>query len=201
MGTFWVGVQEVKMSWLFLGLVLVSFSSSILTQKPDPLCPFGDGTCPITLDNVVDVYYHDVVDFRSCQRECAQIEDCHFWTMFNVTDDPKDHKKCFLFKTCDHLEPCMDCITGPDAPLYDPDLCDNNGNRTCETSKDNIVDVYYFDVDDTFSCPDQCKMLPDCHFWTHFDVTDDPHPHHKCFLYKECTITEPCSTCETGGPI
>merc|ERR1712184_67079 len=88
-----------------------------------------------------------------------------------------------------------------DLPLYNPDDCDNNGNYTCETSLQNIVDVYYFDVQDTFSCKDQCKMLPDCKYWTHFDVMDDPQPHHKCFLYKDCTIKEPCASCETGGPV
>ena len=48
---------------------------------------------------------------------------------------------------------------GPDLPLYNPDDCDNNGNFTCETSLQNIVDVYYFDVQDTFSCKDQVSFL------------------------------------------
>jgi len=187
------------MSWFICGLVLLSFSSVSLAKDDD--CPFGPGSCPVHLDNVVDVFYHDVIDIRSCQRECNQIGECHFWTMFNVTDEPTDHKKCFLFKTCDHLDPCDECISGPDLPLYNPDDCDNNGNYTCETSLQNIVDVYYFDVQDTFSCKDQCKMLPDCKYWTHFDVMDDPQPHHKCFLYKDCTIKEPCASCETGGPV
>ena len=46
-------------------------------------------------------------------------------------------------------------FTGPDLPLYDPDNCDHNGNFTCETSLDNVVDIYYFDAEDTFSCIDQ----------------------------------------------
>ena len=40
------------------------------------------------------------------------IEDCKFFTMFGVNDDPTDHMKCLLFKTCDPLEACDDCITG-----------------------------------------------------------------------------------------
>ena len=32
--------------------------------------------------------------------------------MYGVADDPTDHKKCYLFKTCDELEPCDDCTTG-----------------------------------------------------------------------------------------
>ena len=27
-------------------------------------------------------------------------------------DDPTDHMKCFLFKTCDYLDPCDECISG-----------------------------------------------------------------------------------------
>ena len=64
------------------------------------------------LGNTVDVYFHDVADLRSCQRECNQIADCHFWTMKPDADDPTDHMKCFLFKTCDYLDPCDECISG-----------------------------------------------------------------------------------------
>ena len=92
--------------------ILQSLYNVISTLAKDDDCPFGPGSCPVHLDNVVDVFYHDVIDIRSCQRECNQIGECHFWTMFNVTDEPTDHKKCFLFKTCDHLDPCDECISG-----------------------------------------------------------------------------------------
>jgi len=186
---------------MMVGLILLAGTTMTLSQTPpkDEDCPFGPGSCPVTLDNVVDVYFHDVDDIRSCQRECRQIEECHFFTMFPESDDPHDHMKCFLFKTCDHLEACDDCMTGPELPIIDDDSCNNNdGNYTCETALDNVVDVYYFDVEDTFSCKDQCNMLDDCNFWTFFDVQDAPQPHHKCFLFKECNIHEPCKTCETG---
>ena len=67
---------------------------------------------PSFLGNTVDVYFHDVADLRSCQRECNQIADCHFWTMKPDADSPTDHMKCFLFKTCDYLDPCDECISG-----------------------------------------------------------------------------------------
>jgi len=185
---------------MMVGLILLAGTTLTLSQTPpkDEDCPFGPGSCPVTLDNVVDVYFHDVDDIRSCQRECRQIEDCKFFTMKPESDDPHDHMKCFLFKTCDHLEACEQCITGPELPIIDDDHCNNDGNYTCETSLDNVVDVYYFDVEDTFSCKDQCNMLDDCNFWTFFDVPDAPQPHHKCFLFRECNIHEPCKTCETG---
>ena len=49
-------------------------------------------------------------------------------------------------------------ILGPELPIIDDDHCNNDGNYTCETSLDNVVDVYYFDVEDTFSCKDQVSI-------------------------------------------
>merc|ERR1711997_1133882 len=97
---------------LMVGLFLLAGATlSLAHPDPDDECPFGPGSCPVTLDNVVDVYFHDVDDIRSCQRECRQIEECKFFTMFPESDNPHDHMKCFLFKTCDHLEACDDCMT------------------------------------------------------------------------------------------
>ena len=48
----------------------------------------------------------------SCQQHCLDLDECHFFTMYGVKDTPKDHMKCFMFKTCDHLEPCPECTTG-----------------------------------------------------------------------------------------
>jgi len=182
-------------SWQLFAFLILALSSVTLSQNDDEDCPFTNGSCPVTLDNVVDVYFHDIADRRSCQRECQQIGECHFFTMFGVNDDPTDHMKCFLFKTCDTLEPCDECTTGPDYPPIDN--CTSE-NYTCGTELNNIVDVFYFDADDTISCQQQCQMLPTCNFWTQFDETDDPQPHHKCFLFKNCNIHEDCAKCETG---
>merc|ERR1711981_122615 len=125
---------------------LISCSALTSSQDQDDDCPFTDGSCPVTLDNVVDVFFHDIADRRSCQRECQMIDECKFFTMYGVNDDPTDHMKCLLFKTCDPLEACDDCITGPELPLIDLNNCTiPDGNFTCETSLDNVVDVYYFD--------------------------------------------------------
>jgi hypothetical protein len=48
-------------------LVLLSCSTLTFSQTDDD-CPFTDGSCPVTLDNVVDVFFHDIADRRSCQR-------------------------------------------------------------------------------------------------------------------------------------
>jgi len=160
----------------------------------DPECPFTNGTCPVTKDNVLDVFFFDVMDRVSCQTHCKDIEECHFFTQFGVDDEPMDHTKCFLFKTCDHLEPCRDCQTGPEDPPIYPCLPDN---YICGTELDNIVDVFYFDAEDNFSCPHQCSLLDDCEWWTHWEVPD---ARHKCFLFRNCHVHEDCApaTCTTG---
>merc|ERR1711997_302672 len=168
---------------------LISCSALTSSQDQDDDCPFTDGSCPVTLDNVVDVFFHDIADRRSCQRECQQIEDCKFFTMFGEKDSPTDHMKCFLFRKCDTLEPCNDCTTGPDYPPINNCTVIPPDNYTCGTTLDNIVDVFFFDAEDTFSCKDQCQLLDDCNFWTMLDVPD-PTPHHKCFLYKNCNEHE-----------
>merc|ERR1712080_570254 len=120
---------------LMVGLILLAGTTMTLSKKDDEDCPFRSGCCGVGLGDVVDVYFHDIDDKRSCQRECRQIEECKFFTMKPDPDDPHDHMKCFLFKTCDPMEACDDCITGPELPLYDPDDCFNDdGNYTCETS-------------------------------------------------------------------
>ena len=75
-------------------------------------CQFGPGICPVEIDNVVDVFYFDVADGFSCQEHCMDLEDCKFFSMYGVKDSPKDHMKCFAFKSCDHLDPCDECTTG-----------------------------------------------------------------------------------------
>ena len=96
----------------FMIAIIFLAGTTLTLSKDDDDCPFTNGSCPVTLDNVVDVYFHDIADRRSCQRECSIIEDCKFFTMFGVDDTPTDHMKCFLFKTCDYLEACDDCTTG-----------------------------------------------------------------------------------------
>jgi len=169
-------------------------------------CPFGPGTCPVDKDNVVDVFFFDIEDRLSCQKHCVDIPDCHFFTQFGTDmPEPKTPKtKCFLFKTCDELEPCPECETGPDQPPIYPCIPDN---YICGTELDNIVDVFYFDDIDNFSCHHQCTLVDECNFWTHF-VNEQQR--HKCFLFKNCHVHEDCTPdcddkhencvpqCETG---
>ena len=54
---------------LLVTLVTLALTSAEVSRV-DPDCPFGPGICPINLDNVVDIFYHDITDDLSCQWEC-----------------------------------------------------------------------------------------------------------------------------------
>lgn len=97
--------------------IILSFLALSQAQSVLPECPFFPGTCPMNVDNIIDVMYHDIIDDFSCQSECRALEDCNYFTMFGATTElGEPTKKCFLFKSCDHIIDCPpefdDCITG-----------------------------------------------------------------------------------------
>ncbi len=45
------------------GIVLATLAFGLTNaQNPTEDCPFVPGSCPVTIDNVVDVYFHDIDD-------------------------------------------------------------------------------------------------------------------------------------------
>jgi len=179
-------------------MALVASTATALGNDSNP-CPFGPGICPTTKENILDVFYHDVTDEYSCQERCKDTEGCHFFTMYGIHDTPKDHMKCFVFRSCEYLDPCEECTTGPsDLPMPHPVPPCDPPNYMCETTRQNILDVDYFDAKDDFSCHHQCTLEADCKFWTEFKV---PNQKHKCFLFKDCKTHEPCDPyqCDTGS--
>merc|ERR1711894_212557 len=173
MGTsqrFEVRVRGFRMMSVNSGLVLLTLAVASASAYSvgngsiwDEDCPFYPGSCPVTKDNVVDVFFFDIEDRLSCQKHCVDIPDCHFFTQFGIDQkEPLQPKtKCFLFKTCDELEPSPECETGPDHPPIYPCIPDN---YICGTELDNIVDVFYFDDIDNFSCHHQCTLVDECNF-------------------------------------
>ena len=93
-------------------LILLGSVEGSFGQNSTNGCQFGPGICPVTIGNVVDVFYFDADDEYSCQEHCLDLEECHFFTMYSVKDSPKNHIKCFTFKSCGNLEPCDECTTG-----------------------------------------------------------------------------------------
>ncbi len=84
---------------------------------PDPVDPddcIDDTatTCETTKENVVDIFYYDEIDFFSCEQKCIEIDDCHYWSQFSMVAFDSPVNKCFLFRTCDNTEACIDCVTG-----------------------------------------------------------------------------------------
>merc|ERR1712018_1038437 len=159
MGQTWRSPCKM-LSSLFL-FVALAFGCALAQVEGDD-CPFYPGTCPITVDNVVEVSYYDTLDDFSCQADCQTNPLCKYFTMFN--DDFSAHKKCFHFKEC--LEPCADCVTGPEFPNID--FCVTKTDRqvfeipvenfpaeakkemgyVCDMTLGNIIDLYMFDDQD-----------------------------------------------------
>ncbi len=54
----------------------------------DPDCPFVHGSCPVTLDNVIDVFFYDIVDQASCQHQC-KVKKQFTITSFSTKWHPK----------------------------------------------------------------------------------------------------------------
>lgn len=51
------------------GFVLFALAAGLANaQIPSDECPFVPGSCPVTIDNVVDVYFHDVNDYVRIKR-------------------------------------------------------------------------------------------------------------------------------------
>jgi hypothetical protein len=50
-------------------------------------------------------------------------------------------------------------FSGPEFPPIDKTNCTYDGNHTCNTDINNIVDVYYFDASDFLSCHHQVTIL------------------------------------------
>ena len=93
-------------------------------------------------------YYKFVFLFYqvSCQKQCQTIPDCHFFTMFGVDDTPLDHNKCFLFKTCDHMESCPDCTSGKFLNNLKKGLGQNAETRALKNESAEITHPYFHET-------------------------------------------------------
>merc|ERR1711892_1597593 len=70
---------------------------------------FQPAACPLRENNMVG--YNDTVpDTAACQKSCGQNAACKFFTHYNTT--------CYHLASCDNLESCQDCISGPPSPPF-----------------------------------------------------------------------------------
>jgi hypothetical protein len=190
---------------ILAALAAVVFASTA-TNAQIVDCPFVQGICPITLDNVLDVAYHDLTDPYSCQRTCRLGNpNCNFFTIFDDSELAK--KKCFHFAKCG-IE-CEECITGPTLPEIDDCIVKKKtlpipapkkvvrevNGYVCDMNRFNIVDIGFYDLLDEFSCPIECDAEEDCNF--HTTYIPEGGSQKKCFLFKECGVPEDCASCDT----
>ncbi len=80
-------------------------------SDPDDCFSTGE-TCETNEENVVDIFYFDPDDDFSCEQRCEESNQCHYWSQFLIETYDAITNKCFLFRTCDNTEPCIECITG-----------------------------------------------------------------------------------------
>ena len=57
-GLDWMSQTKIMPHFFFVVVILTKFL--IFSQNDNEDCPFTHGSCPVTLDNVVDVYFHDI---------------------------------------------------------------------------------------------------------------------------------------------
>merc|ERR1712142_1126072 len=71
---------------------------------------FQEGACPLSQDNIVgsDRFSETAQDCQDLCREAGHA-DCNFFTHFNT--------ECYLLTSCDVVEPCEGCMSGPADPL------------------------------------------------------------------------------------
>jgi len=90
----------------FFALLALTFSG-VLGQD----CGlFQEGACPLSEDNIVgsDRFSETAQDCQDLCREAGHA-DCNFFTHFNT--------ECYLLTSCDVVEPCEGCMSGPADPL------------------------------------------------------------------------------------
>jgi len=70
---------------------------------------FQPAACPLIENNMVG-YNNTIPDTAVCQESCGNNAACKFFTHYNTT--------CYHLASCDYLESCQDCISGPPSPHF-----------------------------------------------------------------------------------
>jgi len=86
-----------------------STTGSVSTTTGSPCDAFYEGVCPLGQENIVgsDRFSPDP---EHCQDLCRRHgEECQFFTHLGT--------ECYLLSTCDGIEPCDGCLSGPRDPV------------------------------------------------------------------------------------
>merc|ERR1712106_919226 len=90
--------------------LLIFISLAIASTLSQDCSVFQEGACPLSEEFIVGSdRFTDTP--QSCQDLCREVahSDCAFFTHFNT--------ECYLLTTCDTVEPCDGCMSGPSNPL------------------------------------------------------------------------------------
>merc|ERR1712106_46056 len=90
--------------------LLIFLSLAIASTMSQDCSVFQEGACPLSEEYIVGSdRFTDT--WEACQDLCREVahSDCAFFTHFNT--------ECYLLTTCDTVEPCDGCMSGPSNPL------------------------------------------------------------------------------------
>merc|ERR1711915_818450 len=83
-----------------LTLILTVASCSSTRNSCDE---FFSDSCPLYEDAILSFRHTDTAG--QCQDLCRNFEGCEFFTWFET--------QCYLLNSCDYIEACLCCISGP----------------------------------------------------------------------------------------
>merc|ERR1719431_1813929 len=185
-------------------LLLVLKVMQVMVEAGD-CSEFHPAACPLSEDNILG-YNNSVQSITDCQERCGEVSACNFFTHYDST--------CYHLSSCDSLEICQDCISGPPSPPFTscpwpPSPTTDLPPTTTTTAGDMCGEILTDSVcyiDDTNiittqhdmtvgECQDECQATGDCTWfvwYTHQTYLT------FCWLLTHCQAVEPCTGCVCG---
>jgi len=153
-------------------------------------CSVTNQACEVN-DNLINAF-HDIFSIHECRELCKNTPECEVYSYYGDTSLPFKNY-CMTFTNCFRLHDCDDCFTEI-KPCFD----------VCEITKDgsffqDTVDVIT-NITHEHSCVIQCRMNPDCKFYTYYTALDHNYPR-MCILQSDVEgPMKSCLHCRTGFP-
>ena len=153
-------------------------------------CSVANQACEVH-DNLIDAF-PEINSFQECRELCKNTSECEVYS-YHGQNSPTFKKFCMTYTKCSLLHDCEDCFTEIKACF---DVCDItiDGSFFHDT-----VDVITH-IPDEPSCVTQCRMNPDCKFYTYYTASDADYPNWCMLLSDIEDPIKPCLHCRTGFP-
>ena len=169
-------------------ITLLSNPIGIGAQLPNDACYAEEVACEIQDDNLVGII-GNISNMVDCREACKEenTTSCNYLTFFGPASNPF-YNDCFLYSTCETLDPCVDCYT-------EAVVCTQFCTAPVEGSMgDNIVGVVD-DVQNETICEGSCRKEEACMLYTYHRPNSSLFPS-TCFLLTG--LEEPIMPCEDG---